>query len=49
MGLADAVSYWKEYGEEFEMVLITTGGEIYATEGVCGRLSSEREIVEVDR
>ncbi len=49
MGAEDAVSYWREYGENFEMVLITDEGEIYATAEICGRLSSEREIVVVDQ
>lgn len=49
MGLEDAISYWRTYGDDFEMVLISRKGEIYATEGICGRLSSEREIVEVYR
>ncbi len=45
MGVEDAVSYWRMHGEDFEMVLITDGGVIYATEGISGGLESEREIV----
>lgn len=49
MGLADAVSFWRECEEAFEMVLITVDGEIYATEGIYGKVEAEREIVEVRR
>ncbi len=47
MGMADAVSYWKAYGDEFEMVLITEAGEIYATEGIFGLIRTEREVEEI--
>ena len=43
----DAVSYWKAYGDEFEMVLITEAGEIYATESIFGLISPEREVEEI--
>lgn len=36
MGTEDALAYWKTCGEEFELVLITQTGEIYATEGLRG-------------
>lgn len=41
MGREGAVSYWRTYGEDFELVLITQEGEIYATEGVSGQLEAE--------
>ena len=49
MGREGAVSYWKTYGEDFELVLITAEGEIYATEGIGGQLESKREVVLVER
>ena len=47
MGMEDAVSYWKAYEDEFEMVLITEAGEIYATEGIFGLIRTEREVEEI--
>lgn len=44
MGREEAVTYWQAHTEEFEMVLITEKGEIYATEDILEKLSSEREI-----
>lgn len=44
MGMEDAVSYWKTYRDDFEMILIAEDGTIYATEGVSGQLQSRRDI-----
>lgn len=44
MGMENAVSYWKTYRDDFEMILITREGVIYATEGVSGQLQSRRDI-----
>lgn len=33
MGLEKASDYWREHCEEFEMILVTDDGSIYATEG----------------
>lgn len=49
MGMEEAVSFWKTYGDTFEMVLITSEGELYATEGVSGQLQSGREIQVIAR
>jgi hypothetical protein len=42
--MEEAVSYWKTYQDDFDMVLVTTEGTIYATEGVSGKLQSRRDI-----
>lgn len=34
MGLEKASDYWREHSKEFEMILITEDGSIYATEGI---------------
>ena len=47
MGLADAVTYWKDSGDAFEMILITDKGKIYATDGIFGQIRSEEEIKEI--
>ena len=49
MGREDAISYWKTYGEDFELVLITDAGEIYVTEGIGGQLESETGFTVVNR
>lgn len=49
MGREEAVTYWREHESEFEMVLITDQGAIFATEGIYENLSSEREVVAVYR
>lgn len=50
MGLEDALAYWRNYGENFELVLITKTGELYATEGLenCLEASDGFRIMERD-
>lgn len=40
MGFEEAVSYWRENADEFDMVLITAAGKIYATDGISDHLFS---------
>lgn len=49
MGLEDALDYWRVYGENFELVLITEAGDIFATEGLKGCIEAERKIAIVGR
>lgn len=49
MGLAETLDYWKVYGEDFELVLITGAGEIYATERLEACIETEREVTFVER
>lgn len=44
MGLDEAISYWKTYGEAFDMILITDGGDIYITEGLDGDFRTDDEV-----
>lgn len=44
MGLQDAVSFWKKYKEDFDMVLITARGELYVTEGLSETIQAKQEI-----
>lgn len=32
MGLEEASAYWREYGDDFDMILMTEDGEVYVTE-----------------
>lgn len=49
MGLEDALDYWRVYGENFELVLITGAGEIYATAGLEDCMETEGEVTVVER
>ena len=44
MGFDEAVSYWREHTDTFDMVLITVDGKLYATEGIADRIRTEREL-----
>ena len=41
MGLEDTIQYWKDYGEDFELILMTEDDQVYITEGLEGRFSSD--------
>ncbi len=47
MGFEEAVTYWKDAGDVFEMILITDAGEIYATEGIFGKIRTEGEVEKI--
>lgn len=49
MGLEEALDYWKVHGEDFELVLITMTGDMYATEGLEGCLEAENGFTMVKR
>jgi thiamine biosynthesis lipoprotein len=49
MGLEQASDYWRSYGTSFDMVLVTTEGELYVTEGISDRLTSDSEIQVLER
>lgn len=44
MGLDKAAEYWRNHSETFEAILINNDGEVYVTEGLEGRVSSEHTI-----
>lgn len=41
LGLEKATEYWREYGENFDMILMTEGGEVYVTEPIADRLATD--------
>ena len=41
MGKEDAITYWKEHKQEFEAVLVEESGEIWITEGLEDKFSTE--------
>ncbi len=44
MGLDDAAAFWKNSSGDFDMVLITSDGRMYVTEGISGDLQTDREM-----
>lgn len=49
MGLEDTISYWKEYGDSFDMVLMTDEGEVYVTEPIAGSFTSDFTVHVIER
>lgn len=43
MGKEEAISYWKEYSQKFEMVLVDEEGNISISEGIEGDFSPEKK------
>lgn len=41
MGLDGASDFWREYGEDFDMVLMTEAGEVYVTESLESAFTSD--------
>ncbi len=44
MGGEEAVRFWAERPEEFDMVLVTRSGEVWATPGVAGALQTQTPV-----
>lgn len=44
MGLEEAERYWRAHSDAFDMILMTDGGRIYATEGIASDLSSDHGV-----
>jgi thiamine biosynthesis lipoprotein len=49
MGLDRAIAYWQSEGESFDMILVTVDGKLYVTEGISGQLTTEQEVIVVNR
>lgn len=49
LGLEGASDYWKEYGTDFEMVLMTEDHTVYITEGLEGTFTSDYKTVVIDK
>jgi thiamine biosynthesis lipoprotein len=41
MGLEESVNYWKKYGTDFDLILMTEDGEIYVTEPLADAFTSD--------
>lgn len=40
MGLDEAMDYWREYSDAFEMILVTANQELYVTEGIAQNIET---------
>ena len=49
LGLEGAIAYWREYGDDFDMVLMTNAGEVYITEALAPNFSSDYPTHVVER
>ena len=48
MGLDAALEYWQEYGDDFDLVLMTEDDRVYVTGGMKDRITSDYPIVVVE-
>lgn len=44
MGLDDAVTFWRSYEDDFDMVLVKDNGEIFVTEGISSAFQTNEEV-----
>lgn len=49
LGLEGATEYWKQYGEDFDMVLMTKENQIYITEGIKDQFKSEYPVHVIEK
>lgn len=49
LGEEKAVEYWKTYGEDFDMVLVTRDARVLVTEGIADRFTSDYPITVISR
>lgn len=49
LGLDRATDYWKEYGTDFDMVLMTDNNKVYITEGIEEVFSSDYPTVVIEK
>jgi thiamine biosynthesis lipoprotein len=49
MGLDESIQYWQQYGEDFDLILMTEDKEVYVTEPLSDSFSSNFKIKVVSR
>ena len=49
LGKDDAIAYWQEYGDDFEMILMTEDNQIYITEGIRDQFTGNYPVTVVER
>ena len=49
MGRENAVEYWKNNSQDFDMILIENNGKIYVTENISFENKSDSEIIKIEQ
>ena len=49
MGLDDSISYWRRYGDDFGMILMTDDGSLYVTEDIAGDFKGYYDVTVISR
>ena len=49
LGEEKAIEYWKMYGEDFDMVLVTEDARVLVTEGIADRFTSDYPVTVISR
>lgn len=49
LGLDGAIDYWKTYGSDFDMILMTDTDQVYITEGIKDCFTSDYETIVVEK
>ena len=49
MGRENAVEYWKNNSQNFDMILIENNGKIYVTENISFENKSDSEIIKIEQ
>ena len=44
MGLEQSVEYWRNYGADFDLILMDENGEVYVTEPLSGQFTSDYKV-----
>lgn len=49
MGADDAITFWKEHYGEFDMILYTKDGNLFVTDGISNKFTSDIKITTLDK
>lgn len=49
MGLEQAITYWQEYGDNFDMILMTEDKEVYVTEPISDSFTSDFNVTVIQK
>jgi thiamine biosynthesis lipoprotein len=49
MGLDESIRYWRQYGGDFDLILMTEDKEVYVTEPISDSFSSDLKTIVIER
>jgi thiamine biosynthesis lipoprotein len=49
MGLDESIQYWRQYGGDFDLILMTEDKEVYVTEPISDSFSSDLKTIVIER